>query len=70
MFTTRPDKLLIKFLFDYNTKSIEILKVYYTQSSAIALLQFFATTNLTLIASLVVEINTVKPHTIKRATIN
>ena len=71
MFTTRPDKLLIKFLFDYNTKSIQILKVYYTQSSAIALVQFLQL-NVTLSARPVVEINPVKlhVHTIKCATIN
>ena len=69
MFTTRPDKLLIKFLFDYNT-DIQILEVYYTQSSAkIALLQFLQL-NLTLSARPVIEINTVKLQTIKRATIN
>ena len=69
MFTTRPDKLLIKFLFDDNTKSIQILKVYYTQSSLIARLQFLQL-NVTLSARPVAEINTVKLHTIKRATIN
>ena len=71
MFTIRPDKLLIKFLFDYNTKSIQILKVYYTQSSAIALVQFLQL-NVTLSARPVVEINPVKlhVHTIKCATIN
>ena len=69
MFTTRPDKLLIKFLFDYNT-DIQILEIYYTQSSAkIALLQFLQL-NLTLSARPVIEINTVKLQTIKCATIN
>ena len=71
MFTTRPVKLLIKFLFDDNTKSIQILRVYYTQSSAIALVQFLQL-NVTLSALPVVEINPVKlqVHTIKCATIN
>ena len=53
MFITRPVKLLMKLLLDYNTKLIQI-KVYYTQSSlyVIALLPL----NVTVSTSPVVEI--------------
>ena len=55
MFITRPVKLLMKLLLDYNTKLIQI-KVYYTQSSLYVIIIALLPLNVTVSTSPVVEI--------------